>query len=132
MRFAAERRRQRLTTFLLACLVALFLSWAVLPATQPVRADDNTAKTDEDKPKSEQDSMPIHMLKSVGWVMGIVLGLLSVSLVALVVLLAMDVRMGDSVPPDFVEEFTEIVNKRRFKEAYELVQERQLLPGAQC
>ena len=58
--------------------------------------------------------MVIHMLRSIGPVMGIILGLLSVSLVALIVLLAMDVRMGDSVPPaGFVEEFTEIVNKRR-------------------
>ena len=64
--------------------------------------------------------MIIHMLKSIGPVMGTILGLLSVSLVALIVLLAMDVRMGDSVPPAFVEEFTEIVNKRQFKEAYEL------------
>jgi biopolymer transport protein ExbB len=118
---AAERRRQRRITFLLACLVALFLSWAVLPSVQPARADDAAAKSDDEKKeKTEQVSMPIHMLQSIGWKMGIVLGLLSVSLVALVVLLAMDVRMGDSVPPTFVEEFTDTVNKRRFKEAYEL------------
>jgi biopolymer transport protein ExbB len=60
------------------------------------------------------------MIKSVGIFMGLILGTLSISLVALVVLLAMDVRMGDSVPPAFVEEFTDTVNKRRFKEAYEL------------
>ena len=35
-------------------------------------------------------------------------------------LLAMDLRMGDAIPPGFVEEFTETVNKRQFKEAYEL------------
>jgi biopolymer transport protein ExbB len=64
--------------------------------------------------------MFIHMIKSIGLVMGLILGGLSISLVALVVLLAMDVRMGDSVPPAFVEEFTDIVNKRKFKEAYEL------------
>ena len=29
----------------------------------------------------------------------------------------MDLRMGDAVPPVFVEEFTDIVNKRKFKEA---------------
>ena len=38
----------------------------------------------------------------------------------LTVTLAMDVRMGDSVPAGFVEEFTDTVNKRRFKEAYDL------------
>src|SRR5437763_17110189 len=104
MGFASERRRQRWTTFLLACLVALFLSWAVLPATQPARAADD-AQSEDNKPKGEQVSMPIHMLKSIGPVMGIILGLLSVSLVALVVLLAMDVRMGDSVPPTCVADF---------------------------
>jgi biopolymer transport protein ExbB len=120
MGFAAERRRQRRTAFLLACLVALFLCWAVLPAW----AQDNPPADAGAEPaaaaRSDQVSMPIHMLRSIGLVMGSLLGLLSVSLVALVVLLAMDVRMGDSVPPAFVEEFTETVNKRRFKEAYEL------------
>jgi len=126
MGFAAARRRQRLTAFLLACLVALFLGWFVLPATQPARADDANPPADgggaapPPKAASTEDSMAIHMIKSIGLFMGIILGLLSISLVALVVLLAMDVRMGDSVPPGFVEEFTEIVNKRRFKEAYEL------------
>src|SRR5262249_61203663 len=36
------------------------------------------------------------------------------------VLLAMDLRMGAAIPPGFVEDFTDTVNKRRFKEAYEL------------
>jgi biopolymer transport protein ExbB len=122
MGFAAERRRQSLTTFLLACLVALLLCWVVLPTVQPVHADDPVAAEGGGGAVTppKPDNMFIHMLKSIGPVMGIILGLLSVSLVALVVLLAMDVRMSDSVPPAFVEEFTEIVNKRRFKEAYEL------------
>jgi biopolymer transport protein ExbB len=124
MRLAAERRRQRLTTDLFACLAALFVCWAVMPPAQPARAQDAPAEGAAPAPaapaKSDQVSMPVHMLKSIGLVMGIVLGLLSISLVALVVLLAMDVRMSDSVPAGFVEEFTDTVNKRRFKEAYEL------------
>jgi biopolymer transport protein ExbB len=128
----ASERRPRRTAFLLACLVALLLSGALIPALPSARAagDDanppagenggDAAKPDAKKPDAEPVSMPIHMIKSIGLFMGIILGLLSISLVALVVLLAMDVRMGDSVPPGFVEEFTEIVNKRRFKEAYEL------------
>jgi biopolymer transport protein ExbB len=120
MRFAAERRRQRLTNYILACLAALFICWAVLPTLQPARAQDANPPAAAEPAKPGGDSMPIHMLKSIGPVMGIILGLLSISLVALVVLLAMDVRMGDSVPAGFVEEFTDTVNKRRFKEAYEL------------
>jgi biopolymer transport protein ExbB len=122
MGFAAGRRR-RLTPFLLACLLALFLVWGLVPATQPARAQDANppAEGGAEQPAAPKvDSMPIHMIRSVGLVMGIILGVLSISLVALVVLLAMDVRMGDSVPPGFVEEFTDTVNKRRFKEAYEL------------
>jgi biopolymer transport protein ExbB len=122
MGFAAAHPRQRLTNFLLGCLLALFLAWGLMPLLQPARAQDNPPGEGAAPAAapSGQDSMPIHMIKSIGPVMGIILGLLSISLVALVVLLAMDVRMGDSVPPGFVEEFTDIVNKRRFKEAYEL------------
>jgi biopolymer transport protein ExbB len=128
MAFAAKRPPQRLTSFVLACLLALFLVGGLFPVIQPILAQDQPAPGETGEappapaaaPRSDQVSMPIHMLRSIGLPMGILLGLLSISLVALVVLLAMDVRMGDSVPPAFVEEFTDIVNKRRFKEAYEL------------
>lgn len=72
---------------------------------------------------SASPNMFIHMVKSVGLFMGIVLGFLQISMVALVVLLFMDLRMGDAVPPAFVEEFTDIVNKRKFKEAYDLARQ---------
>jgi biopolymer transport protein ExbB len=124
MAFAAERRSPT-PPFIVACLAALFLSWAVLPAVQTARAQDAAAPdAGAAAPAAPttpvRDNMFIHMIKSIGVVMGLIFVVLSVSLVALVVLLAMDVRMGDSVPPAFVEEFTEIVNKRKFKEAYEL------------
>lgn len=64
-----------------------------------------------------------HILKSVGWVFGILLLAISITLVTLVVLLVMELRMDAAVPPSFVEEFTDTVNKRRFKEAYELAKE---------
>jgi biopolymer transport protein ExbB len=64
-----------------------------------------------------------HMIVSVGIIFGIVLGLVSVALVTLVVLLVLELRMSSAVPPSFVEDFTDTVNKRRFKEAYELAKE---------
>ena len=64
-----------------------------------------------------------HMISSVGLIFGIVLGLVSVALVTLVVLLVLELRMSSAVPPGFVEDFTETVNKRKFKEAYELARE---------
>jgi biopolymer transport protein ExbB len=124
MAFAAERR-PRTITFVVACLAALFLFWAVVPAVPTARAQDVAPPPDagaapQPPPTLQRDNMFIHMIKSIGVVMGLIFVVLSVSLVALVVLLAMDVRMGDSVPPAFVEDFTETVNKRKFKEAYEL------------
>ena len=42
------------------------------------------------------------------------------AVVALIVLLAMDLRMAVAIPPGFVEDFSDIVNKRKFKVAYEM------------
>ena len=39
------------------------------------------------------------------------------------VLLSMELRLGAAIPPGFVEDFTDTVNKRRFKEAYEMAKE---------
>src|SRR5207249_4786890 len=68
----------------------------------------------------QEDSLFIHIVKSAGPVFGGLLLLLSVSLVALIVMLALDLRMSIAIPPAFVEQFTDTVNKRKFKEAYDL------------
>jgi biopolymer transport protein ExbB len=65
----------------------------------------------------------MHIVRSAGPFFGPVLLLVSIGLVALIVLLAMDLRMASSIPPGFVEEFAETVNRRKFKEAYELAKE---------
>jgi biopolymer transport protein ExbB len=62
----------------------------------------------------------LFMIKSLGWIFGPLLLAVSVSLVALVVLLALDLRMSAAIPPGFVDEFTDTVNKRKFKEAFDL------------
>jgi biopolymer transport protein ExbB len=64
-------------------------------------------------------STVIFMLKSLRW-FAIPLGLLSVSMLALVVLLALDLRGSSAIPPGFVDEFTDTVNKRKFKEAFDM------------
>jgi biopolymer transport protein ExbB len=61
-----------------------------------------------------------HIITSAGWFFGPLLFLVSIGLVTLIVLLAMDLRMGVSVPTHFVDEFTDLVNKRQFKQAFEL------------
>jgi len=122
MEFSAPR--PRLAAFLLSCVMALLFLTAVAPRWQEARAaDDGAAQADSGEKKDTSGNMFVHILKSVGIFMGILLGILSISLVALVVLLVMDLRMGDAVPPAFVEEFTDTVNKRKFKEAYDLARQ---------
>jgi biopolymer transport protein ExbB len=62
----------------------------------------------------------VHMIESVGWVFGPMLLAVSVCLVALIVLLFLDLRTTAAVPPGFVDEFTDTVNKRKFKEAFDM------------
>jgi len=61
-----------------------------------------------------------HILRSAGFFFGSVMLGMSIALVAVIVLLAMDLRMTVAIPPTFVDEFTDTVNKRRFREAYDL------------
>src|SRR5207302_10872094 len=68
----------------------------------------------------DEELLITHMIESVGWVFGPVLVFVSVTLIAIIVLLAMDLRMGAAIPPSFVEDFTDVVNKRQFKAAYDL------------
>jgi biopolymer transport protein ExbB len=60
------------------------------------------------------------MLSALGWVFGPLLLAISVAMFALVVLLFLDLRMSSAIPPGFVDEFTDTVNKRKFKEAFDM------------
>ncbi|MDY3555778.1 MotA/TolQ/ExbB proton channel family protein [Gemmata sp. JC717] len=62
----------------------------------------------------------VFMLESLGIVFGLPLLLISLAMLALVVLLFLDLRMSSAIPPGFVDEFTDIVNKRKFKEAFDM------------
>jgi biopolymer transport protein ExbB len=117
--------RPRVTAFVALCLSVLFLG-IVSPSFSPVygqEGDTPAAKTDDAK-KDAADSKPPnlfwHIVKSAGIVFGPLLLLVSIGLVALIVLLAMDLRMGVAIPPGFVEEFTDTVNKRQFKQAFDM------------
>jgi biopolymer transport protein ExbB len=115
MRLAGALRNARIP-WVVICLLAVCLLVFASPAVSTALAQEG------DNPK-EQSNLFLHIIHSVGWVMGTILLFLSVSLVALVALLAMDLRMGLAIPPGFVDEFTETVNQRRFKEAYEMAKE---------
>lgn len=103
------------------CLFALLAFGVAAPDWHQARAQDEGAPAPEAAaPEAKpQESLIRHIIRSAG-IFGPLLGVVSIGLVTLIVLLAMDLRMSTSVPPDFVEEFTETINKRKFKEAFEL------------
>src|SRR5262245_49728157 len=120
MRVTAGHARPRLVGLL--CMVALLLG-LVLSAPNAVYAQDEggapAPKAAGEKEKHDQ-SLIKHIIVSAGPLFGGLLFIISIALVTVVVLLFMDLRMGSAIPPYFVEEFTDTVNKRRFKEAFEL------------
>ena len=106
----------------LALFAALVLFFSTPPLshaqpegeTPPAAAAAPAATT-----KTSGDNIFIHIIKSVG-IFWFVLLPTSLWLVAIVVLLILDLRGGSAIPAGFVDEFTDIVNKRKFKEAFDM------------
>ncbi|HEX3150657.1 MAG TPA: MotA/TolQ/ExbB proton channel family protein [Gemmataceae bacterium] len=105
---ASVSRRRVLS---LAGLLAVF---CILALAGPVMAQD-AAPAD-----ASQKNIFVHIIESAGWIFGPLLILMSIFLIVLVVLLMLDLRMTVAIPPGFVDEFIDTVNKRRFKEAFEM------------
>lgn len=76
----------------------------------------------ESKPAANT-SLFVHIIKSAGWVFGPLILIISIALIAFICLLAMELRMATSIPPNFVEEFTDLVNKKQFKQAFDIAKE---------
>jgi biopolymer transport protein ExbB len=75
--------------------------------------------------EGEEDSAIGHFVGSLfmgvfGTIISIIFIAISIGMVALIIVLLMDLRMGEAVSPTFVDDFTNMVNKRQFKQAYEL------------
>src|SRR5262249_45238740 len=60
--------------------------------------------------------------RALSW-FGLVFLALTIAGTALVVLLFMELRLSAAIPPLFVEDFIDLLNKRQFKQAYELAKE---------
>ncbi len=117
MNLSARPLRTRLLIF--ACSALLFVVlFGALGSTALAQEGGGEQTSSESAP--QEKGLFLHMVESVGLAFGLVLGFVSVALIALIVLLAMDLRMGAAIPPGFVEDFTDVVNKRKFKEAYEM------------
>lgn len=126
MGVTAGNHRSRLVRLGLACLFALLVCTVIQPAFNAVQAQEEggggeKAAAPPGGPQAHKaDGLLMHIIKSAGPVFGPMLLIISIALVTVIVLLAMDLRMSTSIPPYFVEEFTDTVNKRKFKEAFEL------------
>jgi biopolymer transport protein ExbB len=115
MHILTGRQRSWWLRWFLSCW--LFAAAALLvPATAAPALAQESEKTEE----APSPDMFTHIIKSAGIFFGPMLLLVSIALVTLIVLLAMDLRMGHAVPPAFVDEFADIVNKRQFKQAFDL------------
>jgi biopolymer transport protein ExbB len=132
----SERSRIRLVLLLALCLTTAYAVTIEAPLFAPrAHAQDGEPKPDETgkagvapKPPSGvggwlKSTVELigHMIKSFAFSCASpFLVIASIALVALCVLLVVDLRMGNAIPAGFVEEFTDTVNKRKFKEAYDM------------
>lgn len=118
---AVGKFRSLLISLLIGFFVFSFVGGlGVLSTPVPVHAqegDNNPPEGDKGEPVKVNPVM--HFIVSIGWVFGFIFALISVGMVALVIILVLDLRLGEAVPPAFVEEFTTMVNKRQFKQAYD-------------
>jgi biopolymer transport protein ExbB len=109
--------------FFCVCLLALVALSLPLSRWQECRAQED-APAQADSSQSEPQASPNlfkHIIVSAGPVFGLLLLAISIGLVALIVLLAMDLRLAVAIPPELIDEFTEAFNKQGFKSALELV-----------
>jgi biopolymer transport protein ExbB len=128
MASVATYPRPRFLPLLIGLVAALFVfasvdSLAPSAQAQEAGAEEGDKGAAPAAPPAPKRNIFMHIIKSVGWVFGFTLLVVSIALVTLVVLLSMELRMTSAIPPTFVEDFTDTVNKRRFKEAYELAKE---------
>ena len=116
----ASRCQKGLLSALLFFFVCSFFATTVMLAT-PASATAQEAEKKPDAPAEAEEENPVtHFFKSIGLIFGVMFLVISVGMVALIIVLVIDLRLGDAVPPAFVDEFTDMVNKRQFKQAYEL------------
>ena len=106
-------RFHRHIRFLTVATLALFIV-ACFAGVAHAADEAGGAKSPADEP------LVLFMIKALGWIFGPLLLGISVAMVALCVLLALDLKMSAAIPAGFVDEFTDTVNKRKFKEAFEM------------
>ncbi len=115
MTMLAGSRHRRWTQVLFVCLMLSVSLTLVLCTPATARAADEK----KEEPK-EPPNIFVHLVSSAGPIFGPLLLIVSIILVSLIVLLAMDLRMSVAVPGGFVDEFADLVNRRQFKQAFDM------------
>jgi biopolymer transport protein ExbB len=115
-----ENHRRGWGRLALVGLFVLFLSLAVIPTWQPAHAQTETTTEGDAGTADSSPNLLKHIIRSAGVFFGPLLLLMSIGLVSLIVLLALDLRMSAAIPPDFVDQFADIITKKKFKEAFEM------------
>jgi biopolymer transport protein ExbB len=120
--FGETTRSNRCRLVLASLLLGFVVSWLFMAPGAAVWAQgENPPAKNEEVAAGEQRQNPIaHFFSSIGVVFGLIFATVSVAIVALIIVLMLDLRMSEAVPAAFIEEFTGMVNKRQFKQAYEL------------
>ncbi|MBX9678745.1 MAG: MotA/TolQ/ExbB proton channel family protein [Gemmataceae bacterium] len=113
--------------YLIPALVMLFVFGLLASTPTSARAQDNDPPAEEKKDGADEGaktkSQPnrfVHFFQSIGWLFGIIFLVVSIGTVALIIVLLFDLKLSEAMNPDFVNEFTGLVNKRQFKQAFEL------------
>jgi cellobiose-specific phosphotransferase system component IIC len=114
--------RSMLLTIMLATFVLGLIGSMTLMTPSTAQAQEEDGKKDDVAKKPEVRELGFgekigHFLTSVGPLFGLMFVLISIFMLALFIIQIIDLRLSEAVPPAFVEEFTELVNKRKFKEA---------------
>lgn len=122
---AAGKLRSLLVSVAVGVLLYGFVggvSVLTTPAVAVAQADDNQDNQPKDaEPAVREKQNPVsHFVTSIGPWFGGIFVVISVGMVSLIIILILDLRLSEAVPPAFVEEFTNMVNKRQFKQAYDL------------
>lgn len=108
-------------SLLLSCFVLAGVVGSVTLFTPAVaQAQEEGAPAEEAKEERGRVNPIVHFLVSIGLVFGLMFAAISVGMVALIIILLLDLRLSEAVPAAFVDEFTTMVNKRQFKQAYDL------------
>lgn len=117
---AVSKLRALLLSVMMGCFIFSLIAGMTVMTPSVAGAQDEPIPDEAPKKEKEKVNPVMHFIKSIGIVFGLIFAVISVGMVALIIILLLDLRLGEAVPPSFVEEFTEMVNKRQFKQAYEL------------